>query len=300
MLKILMLDLENTLVQSDKVMPHVLEVLPAINSFHLQDGSDLISGLIAEYKLAQPFTQPRVDEIFTDFINLLTQLGLARYFEPITERVTLSTHANARKPDRRLFSLALKRLGADSSQHDCLFISGNAAYSHRYRRFGVDTLLYGVSNPEIGFDDWSIGVMLIAHRFSPYDYANLKMAFPVWARAQTSWEHVVVVDVTAAGELSASGHCWFPITGIAANELDGIHAQVPVDLCVSLDHLGLPQDFTVFEPDEETLREVSVFIEGLAVRRQIADTHEGASPGQTHYIDQQSNGKMYLRQRAFN
>jgi hypothetical protein len=74
----------------------------------------------------------RRDLIFDEYLKLLEQFGLRAFFEPVDRRVTLSTHAAANKPDRRVFEKAIARLGVSAALTDCLFITENV--SHRRAR----------------------------------------------------------------------------------------------------------------------------------------------------------------------
>jgi hypothetical protein len=295
-----MLDLGDTLVKDDEVLPFVTESLAALRSFQIQDGSALSMCLVSDFHLAQPFTPQRVDEIFGDYVQLLTQFGLSEFFEPLGERVTLSTHANVFKPDRAVFELALQRLGGAHRLDECLFITENEAHIDACRGFGMETLTFGATDPEAGFDDWSVGLMLIANRFAANNLANLRAAFPVWAKAHQNCDYVNVVDVTPSGRLTANGQCWAPVTGTADSGLEGVNVQLPVSIEVTLDEWGLPREFIATEPDEDTLTEVTAFVDSLAVHDQITDKPDEATPQQTHYVERQSDGRKFLKRRGFN
>ena len=70
-------------------------------------------------------TDAKVAALFEEYLSILEQTGLRPYFEPVTRRVTLSTHAGVLKPDRTIFEKAVQRLGADWPLEECLFITEN-------------------------------------------------------------------------------------------------------------------------------------------------------------------------------
>lgn len=299
MLTTLIIDLGDTLVKDNKVLPFVTESLTALKSFQLQDGSPLSMCLVSDFHQAQPFTPQRVDEIFNDYLELLAQFGLSEFFEPIQEKITLSTHANIFKPDRRVFELALQRLGNTRRLDECLFITENDTHIDACRRFGMETLTFGTTDPEVGFDDWSIGLMLIANKFAPDNLSNLQAAFPLWAKAHYDCDYVNVIDFTSTNWLTAYGQCWISITDLSDSSLEGVNVQVPANIETILDEFGLPKKFIVTGPDQDTLTEVRTFIKSLTVHNQVTEEPNEMTLRQTHYIEKQDDGRRFLKRRRF-
>ena len=79
-----------------------------------------------------------------------------------------------------------------------------------------------------------------------------------------------------------------------------VNVQLLVSIEVTLDELGLPQEFIATEPDQETLTEVTAFVDSLAVHDQITDKPDEATPQQTHYVERQNDGRRFLKRRGFN
>ena len=78
--------------------------------------------------------------------------------------MTLSTHAEALKPDRRIFDKALQRLGMIVPLPNCLFITENSTHIERARNdLNMHVLRFGAGSP-FGFDDWHEAPALIADR----------------------------------------------------------------------------------------------------------------------------------------
>ena len=300
MLNTLLLDLGDTLVKDDQVLPFVQESLTALRSFQIADGSSLSTSLVSDYFLAKPLTPQVTNEIFNDYLQLLADFGLAEFFEPSQEKVTLSTHANVFKPNQQLFDLALLRLGGLRHLDSCLFITENEDHIAACRGFGMETLTFGVSDPEEGFDDWSAGIMLIANRFTVYDAPNIEAAFPVWAKAHLKCDHIRVVDVTPTGQLTAIGHCWVPIRGTADSGMDGVNVQLPVAITAGLDEFGLPKDIELNDLDQEMLTEARAFVDSLTMRDQISVSPAKTTPQQTHFVEQDDAGTRFLKRRGFN
>jgi FMN phosphatase YigB (HAD superfamily) len=117
MIRVVLFDLGLTLVDSqDRPFPHVKEALQAVRSFKTADGKPLGIGLVSDFDLpAPPPTKKKIDAIFDRYLAILDQTGLRPFFEPVRRHVTLSTHVGVYKPDRKIFEMALKRLGSKAS-----------------------------------------------------------------------------------------------------------------------------------------------------------------------------------------
>ena len=113
MIKVLMLDLGETLLHGETPFPHVTEALTAFNGFTTAAGAPLAVCLASDFEMAaSPVTPNKISVIFKKYLKILERAQLRQFFEPVAKRVTLSTHAGVLKPDRRVFETAVKRLGA--------------------------------------------------------------------------------------------------------------------------------------------------------------------------------------------
>lgn len=150
MVRVLLLDLGGTLVESDRPFPHVVDALLALEQLDGSTGEPLELVLVSDFHPAVPPTPAGVQARFAEFLALLDAFGLRHLFEPIDRRVTLSTHAGVRKPDRRVYELALRRLGSQARLADCVCITENAEHVAACQALGMQALQFGVD-----FDDWS-------------------------------------------------------------------------------------------------------------------------------------------------
>src|ERR1044071_2374804 len=129
MIQVLMFDLGKTLVdQNTHPFPHVTAALTAIAAFKTESGKRLASCLVSDFDLSSPFTPAKVNAKVAQYLAILDTTTLRPFFEPVKKRVTLSTHANAMKPDRKIFETALQRLGSTAQLEDCLFITEEASH----------------------------------------------------------------------------------------------------------------------------------------------------------------------------
>jgi len=164
MIRVLLLDLGDTLVKSstNKLFPGVPAALSAVRKLKAADGKKLVACLVSDFTMPQPRTPEAIDAAFSEYLKVLRRLDLTRFFKPVSERVTLSTHAGVLKPDRRVFETALRRARrSDAGLSECLFITENRSHVKACRAMGMDALQFGVD-----FKKWADAPPLIAQRMA--------------------------------------------------------------------------------------------------------------------------------------
>jgi beta-phosphoglucomutase-like phosphatase (HAD superfamily) len=162
MLRVVLLDLGGTLVGPAGPFPHVMEALAALDELDGANGEPLDTALVSDFPAAVPPTPERIRQRFAEYLAILDGFGLRSFFEPVEQRVTLSTHAGVQKPDRRVYELALRRLGTGAALADCLVITEDAGHIAACRALGMQTLQFGVD-----FDDWSRAPALVRRLVDP-------------------------------------------------------------------------------------------------------------------------------------
>jgi beta-phosphoglucomutase-like phosphatase (HAD superfamily) len=160
MVRVVVFDLGDTLVGATGPFPHVIETLTALRRVRLTDGGKLTMLLVSDFvDIPPPVTKSKIAAARREYGALLHRMGLQTYFRPMTTRVTLSSDLGIRKPDRRLYQLALDRSGTHATFADCLVITENAAHISACRQLGMSTLHFGVD-----FTDWADAAELITRR----------------------------------------------------------------------------------------------------------------------------------------
>src|SRR5262245_4716652 len=166
MIRVVMFELGKTLIDgNDHPFPHVPEALTAIAALKTADGKPLRSCLVSDFDMpTPPVTAAKVTAIFNKYLMRLDGTGLRPFFEPVSKRVTLSTHAGVDKPDRRIFEKALQRLGADVRLNECLLITEEQEQVRVARNdLHMKALRFRKPpSPEFDFEDWSKAPALIA------------------------------------------------------------------------------------------------------------------------------------------
>ena len=99
MIRVLMLDLGETLVHGTDPFLGVPESLEALMDFETADGSPLPICLVSDYHLAPaPATTETIDAIFQDFLRLLEKTQLTRYVHWTRERFFCASRAIKSSP----------------------------------------------------------------------------------------------------------------------------------------------------------------------------------------------------------
>jgi len=262
MIRVVMFDLGETLVDGDlHPFPHVPEALAAIAQLKATDGQRLERTLVSDYTMAEPATPARVAVLFAEYLGLLERTGLRPHFEPVERRITLSTQAGARKPDRHVFETALQRLGTPAALPECLLITENAAHIRAARAdLGMAALQFrSAGEAHFDFDDWRRAPSLIADLVAQGGPASAHQAGAVQA---------------------GTGQVWHKVSIPGYRELQDIHVAVPGS------------------PTTESVAEAVSYVRGLAAQGQIAGVGESQRTP-THAITTDAQGNRHLVRKRF-
>lgn len=289
MSRVLLLDLGETLIHGMTVLPHVPEALAAIAEFKGDNGKPLQRALVSDTEMSSPPPTPaKIKPIVDDYTATLTTLGLRSLFEPLSKHVTLSAHAGVLKPDRKVFALAVKRLGVAAKLADCVFVTENPDHIRHCRdELGMKTLQFGKD-----FTDWADGPLLLATMVAPAT-VNLAAALQPWAAAR-GLENLSLLE-DRPGVPYAQAQMWVPISGAELEEAEGAHVPLPVRIDLPVDSHGriTPR---VGTPSREDVKEAASYVKGLVARGEIG-TDTG--PLATHKIETDKRGRRLLKRRGF-
>lgn len=301
MIKVLMFDLGDTLVGADRQpFPHVRDALAVIAQLKTEAGKPLRSCLVSDFDLAAPPATPaKVAAIFAHYLTLLDATGLRGFFEPVKKRVTLSTHANAMKPDAAVFEKALRRLSVRVTLAECLFITENKAHVRAVRKHLQMQALQFRPLGAIGgdFADWADAPALIAHEVAPDHADNLQAVVKAHLAAQ-GVELVTANVVKAGGDVQAAGQVWCPVSVPGCADLQGVEVAMPVTSRIARGPRGKLVAEPVAPPSANDLAEAGAFVEGLAHHGQIGGRAGTKALRPTHCIEIDAGGiKRLVRSR---
>jgi FMN phosphatase YigB (HAD superfamily) len=162
MIRALLLDLGDTLIDSqhgNEPFPGVKDALGVLQKLETADHTPLVLCLVSDFTMPVPRTEAAIAAAFADYLEILDRTGLRSFFEPVDERVTLSTHVGVGKPDAAVFKAALKRAKVDAPITEAMFITENPDHIEACRDLHMTALQFGVD-----FNTWSAAPPLIAQR----------------------------------------------------------------------------------------------------------------------------------------
>jgi len=283
-----MLDLGDTLIQGTTVLPHVPDALRAFQQFRGDNSKPLALCLVSDFDMPTPPATPaKIRPIFARYVTILDQLHLRPFFEPVNSRITLSTHAGVLKPNRKIFEVALRRLGVAAQLPDCIFITEDGGHvNHCRQELGMKALQFGKD-----FMDWSQAPMLVA-ALAASGGANLAPSLKAWSAGQGLESLSGIEEGGETGVVRARARQWVPLAGKQLADLDGVHVSLPVPVEVRTDANGR-LSCSVGQPSSEDVAEATSYVRGLVARGELG------GPLATHEVEIDRQGRRLLKRRGF-
>jgi hypothetical protein len=128
---LVLFDLGDTLESDGVLRPGALELL--------QDLVDLrpavVLGLVSDTR--DPTGPADVPAIVAEYHALLDELGIRRFFEPLSRHVTLSAQVGVHKPARAVFRAAVAKAEPTLGFEDVVFVTEHAGHVRAARRLGM-------------------------------------------------------------------------------------------------------------------------------------------------------------------
>jgi FMN phosphatase YigB (HAD superfamily) len=137
-MKILLFDLGDTLEQNDILLPGALDMLQAVQQLHDPNGRPPVLGLVSDFF---PLTE-EIARRQQEYYDLLQRLHIRSFFEPVEERVTLSTEMVSFifKPDERIFRKAVDKINPGGAFSDTMFITEKRSHVEAARALGMKAI----------------------------------------------------------------------------------------------------------------------------------------------------------------
>jgi FMN phosphatase YigB (HAD superfamily) len=146
-MKIVLFDLGDTLEQEDPnthkdtLLPGAIETLSSIKQMRDSNNQPVILGLVSDFGLAQnPGDQNEIKAKQEEYYGIIKNLGIRSFFEPVSERITLSIEVNAFKPDEKIFRAAVNRVSNGLSFDNVIFITEKREHVDAVRRYGMNAI----------------------------------------------------------------------------------------------------------------------------------------------------------------
>lgn len=295
MIKALLLDLGQTLIDtaSKTPFPGVVDALGVIETFETTDHQPLVTCLVSDYDMPKSRSPADIAATFARFLEVLDETGLRRFFEPVDERVTLSTHAGVRKPAALVFDTALKRAGVDGGLNHALFITEDAEHIAACRQLGMKALQYGTD-----FTSWSQAPLLISRDIGAAGFKNSEAVFRP-ALADRGMRLQSIEDLSP-NELRGTARNLVKLQSPDLGSFNDVYVELPVEVEARLDAAGrIAAVQSMPRPDD--VAEAILQLQTLAANRQIAEgPPDPASPVlPTHRLETDAEGRRILRRRRF-
>jgi FMN phosphatase YigB (HAD superfamily) len=159
-MRVILFDLGDTLEfetqeHKDVLLPGALEMLMAVQALQDTEGAHPALALISDFddrdntgEIAG--TTAQIKLFRKQYLKLLAALGLDFFFEPHAERVTLSIEAGVRKPDKKIFRMAIDKIHAGLPFHDVIFITENAEHIAEARKMGITGIKFRAPGQQTG------------------------------------------------------------------------------------------------------------------------------------------------------
>jgi FMN phosphatase YigB (HAD superfamily) len=293
MVRVLLFDLGNTLIdESHLLYPHVHEALETLQGFETQAQEPLLLGLVSDYPM--PTREKTAQDLFQEYLTILKQSDIARFFEPFEQHITLSTQAGVTKPDRRIFELSIEHLGLTAPFAECLFITENSQHIEACRTLGMETLQFSLDGSERDFSDWSEAPLLVAKILGHDLKNNLEKALRLRLSAAYGMELIALNHQFASDKIYAQAKIWHPVPLEGENPTQ---VTLSANLEITLDSKGNIEALNSQQPSSDQFDEVAQYLKTLEANRQIGHHPGPLSPGETHQETIENGQKRVKRGR---
>ncbi|HEX8735596.1 MAG TPA: hypothetical protein VF721_09755 [Pyrinomonadaceae bacterium] len=298
MIRVLMLDLGDTLIdKNNQPFPHVPEALEIIRSFETEAHKPLSLCLVSDFHM--PTSGKTVQKIFQEYVKILEKANLRQFFEPVEKHVTLSTHAGVRKPERRIFELAVQRLGVKAKLDECLFITENAEHIKKSRLLGIKTLMFSETEGEGDFSDWSEAPLLIAQAVNPASTKNLENALRLPMAVGHDLELLSVSEKSGEDIIRGQVNKSHSLPGSESESGHKAIVTIPVNVEIKMSKKGKIKAVKTEEPEKEHLDEAAHYIKTLEDNKQVKHGEGPLGPGETHRETVNEKGEKRIERKRF-
>jgi hypothetical protein len=291
--------------------------IEAIRKFTRKDGSVLPLAFVSDFpraratwmgRLARRLLGPWVDPAWPkhELAQLLERDGLRVPFGPGPRygELTLGRDVSARLPDRRIFETAgHSRLDpGDVALERCLYLTGDLRQVEPCREMGLQVVRLGKGGECASWAEAPLVVARIldpAHGLNPSAEEDTRSALETYFRLARRVELDGLSPPDDDGWMSAQVREWTPIHNPSLEELNGVYVEMPVAAGILLDYLGRVQRYKPKKPSLDDLSEAAAGLSTLQANGRIGEDASELPPGVTHVLEQDGDGRRYLKARGF-
>ncbi|MBI4780973.1 MAG: hypothetical protein HY785_06575 [Oscillatoriophycideae cyanobacterium NC_groundwater_1537_Pr4_S-0.65um_50_18] len=162
-MKIILFDLGKTLEDRGVLLPGASETLQAIQVMQDAGGEAVAMALVSDFNM--PDRPEQIPAIRQQYYDILDSLGIRSFFEPVNERVTLSTEVGVLKPDEKIFRAVVEKIDGDLSFQSVIFITENLAHVEAARALGMTAVHFKGPGQTTGDIDRLVDLIAIVQAF---------------------------------------------------------------------------------------------------------------------------------------
>jgi hypothetical protein len=134
-MRLVLFDLGDTLERAGTLRSGARATIEAIRRLRDDRGEPVVVALLSDFDM--PETPAELPAIRRRYYAVLGRLRLRALFEPLAQRVTLSSEVGVYKPAARLFRAAADKVAPGLPFHDVMFITESADHVAEARRLGM-------------------------------------------------------------------------------------------------------------------------------------------------------------------
>jgi FMN phosphatase YigB (HAD superfamily) len=149
-MRVVLFDLGGTLINENtqEILPDAINTLSGIKNIIDSNGDPLILGLISNYGNIHMSNEEKIVNR-NQYYNLLNKVHITQFFEPLDQKVTLSSEIGVEKPDERIFRAAIDKIQRELPYEQVFFITENHHHIKAVDSFGMIGIQYGNSDDNI-------------------------------------------------------------------------------------------------------------------------------------------------------
>src|SRR5215213_11047034 len=161
-MKVVLFDLGKTLEDQDVLLPGARETLQAIQEMRDPSGKAVALALVSDFDM--PDAPEQIPIIRQRYYEILEGLSIRSFFEPVADRVTLSSEVGVFKPDERIFGAVIEKIHEGLRFGDVVFITENRRHVIEARRLGMRAIHFQGPGQNTGDVDRLVDVIPLVQK----------------------------------------------------------------------------------------------------------------------------------------
>ena len=166
-MKVILFDLGKTLEDQDILLPGAMEILQTLYELQTSNSENVAIALISDFTM--PTQSDQIPTIQQEYYDILENLGIRSFFEPVEQKVTLSTEVGVFKPDEQIFRAAIDKISHGINFNDVMFVTENLHHVVAARNLEMTSIHYQGPGQSSGDIETLIGLIPLIQEFLGVD-----------------------------------------------------------------------------------------------------------------------------------